>query len=173
MFIVLFMLIPDNKSDVAHQIVDKITLRYFINKGGLIPLEWVWHKGQEEEQGGHGHAHRVYHHGVTLDQLFRNWIWQTSPDYLLFQDTHLLALVHRREQKNCMNQCSNGHWIWFQTLLCCSTDSWQQLFHHDPMWTLGNNHRVWKEVNCEDTQNYCRLSSEIEELSAMMQNKMC
>ena len=40
MFIVLFML-PDNKSDIADQIVDKITKSDFVNKGGLIPLEWV------------------------------------------------------------------------------------------------------------------------------------
>ena len=41
MFIVLFvlMLIPDNKSDVADQIVDKITQRDFINKCELIPLK--------------------------------------------------------------------------------------------------------------------------------------
>ena len=38
MFIVLFML-PDNKSDIADQIVDKITKSDFVNKGGLIPLE--------------------------------------------------------------------------------------------------------------------------------------
>ena len=38
MFIVLFML-PDNKSDVADQIVDKISHSNFINKcDGLIPL---------------------------------------------------------------------------------------------------------------------------------------
>ena len=65
MFIVLLML-PDNKSDIADQIVDKITQSDFVNKGGLIPLEWVGDKGQEEEQGRYGHAHWVYHHSVTL-----------------------------------------------------------------------------------------------------------
>lgn len=83
MFIVLFTLIPDNKSDVADQIIDKITQRDFINKGGLIPLEWVWHKGQQKEQGGHGHAHRVYHHGVTLGRLPYIIVTQSDITWLL------------------------------------------------------------------------------------------
>ena len=66
MFIVLFML-PDNKSDVADQVVDKIAHSDFINKcDGLIPLHWVGQKCQEEEQGRYCHAHRVYDHSVTL-----------------------------------------------------------------------------------------------------------
>ena len=65
MFIVLFML-PDNKSNVADQIVDKISHRDFINKGGLIALHWVGQKGQEEEQDRNGHASRVYDHGIPL-----------------------------------------------------------------------------------------------------------
>ena len=68
MFIVLFML-PDNKSNVADQIVDKISHRDFINKGGLIALHWVGQKGQEEEQGRYGHARRVYDHGIPLEAV--------------------------------------------------------------------------------------------------------
>ena len=65
MFIVLFML-PDNKSNVADQIVDKISHGDFINECGLIALQWVGQKGQEEEQGRYGHAPRVYHYSITL-----------------------------------------------------------------------------------------------------------
>ena len=65
MFIVLFML-PDNKSNVADQIVDKISHCDFINECGLIALHWVGQKGQEEEQDRNGHASRVYDHGIPL-----------------------------------------------------------------------------------------------------------